>query len=366
MGPTDATDVASTTVPTLVATGRSDPATPLLVVEGLTVEFPMDQGWATVVDDVSFHVAAGESVGLVGESGSGKTVSSLALLGLTSRTGGRVKSGSIRFLGRELVRCPERELRRLRGQEIAMIFQQASRSLNPAYTVGDQISETIRRHTGLGRKAARQRAIQLLERVRIPNAAQRYRDYPHQFSGGMLQRVMIAMAVSCEPRLLIADEPTTALDVSVQASILELLEELQRETGLAIVFVSHDLAVIAEICDRVVVMYAGQAVEEASAAQLFVTPRHPYTAALLGSIPRLGVTRRLETIPGRVPPIGSNLVGCRFHPRCGFAQAGRCDEIPPPMLPTESGSLARCLRVDEIELRGIDLAEQAAVRREAP
>ena len=331
------------------------PTDRLLVVEGLTVEFPSDHGWLTVVDNASFEVGHGETVGLVGESGSGKTVSSLAVLGLTARTGGRVRAGSIRFLGDELVGCSERQMRPRRGAEIAMIFQQASRSLNPAYTVGDQISETIRQHSGAGRRAARVRAVELMDRVRIPNAEQRSGNYPHQFSGGMLQRVMIAMAISCAPRLLIADEPTTALDVSVQASILELLQELQRDSGLAIVFVSHDLAVIAEICDRVVVMYAGQVVEQAPAEQLFVSPRHPYTAGLLGSIPRLNARHRLEPIPGRVPQPDTMVPGCRFHPRCPHAEAGRCDHDAPAVIPTSEQSSARCLRSNEIQLKGIEI-----------
>ena len=335
---------------------------PLLVVEGLTVEFPSDHGWFTVVEDVSYEVGRGETVGLVGESGSGKSVSSLAVLGLTGRTGGRVSAGSVRFQGQELVGLSPRQLRPRRGREIAMIFQQASRSANPAYTVGDQIGETIRQHLGVSRREARERAVQLLDRVRIPNAQVRSRDYPHQFSGGMLQRVMIAMAVSCEPRLLIADEPTTALDVSVQASILALIQELQRDTGMAVLFVSHDLAVIAEICDRVVVMYAGQVVEQARAEHLFVTPRHPYAAGLLASIPRLGTGRRLGSIPGRVPPPGVIPPGCRFHPRCSYSVAGRCDHEVPTMVPISLNAAARCLRVDEIELRGIDVAEALAVK----
>ncbi len=334
---------------------KTTAGTPLLAVNGLTVEFPTTEGWLPVVEDVSFEVGHGETIGLVGESGSGKTVSSLAVLGLVGHQGGRITKGSIRFDGHELVGSSQREMRHRRGKEISMIFQQAVRSLNPAYTVGDQIGETLRRHLGMSRRAARQRSIELLDRVHIPDAARRVRDYPHMFSGGMLQRVMIAVAVACEPKLLFADEPTTALDVSVQATVLELLEDLQRDTGISIVFISHDLAVIAEICDRVVVMYAGQVVEQGSAEELFVHPEHPYTAGLLGSIPRLGATRRLVAIPGTVPPPGSNVSGCRFHPRCPYAMARCCEDTVPALVQLTDTASSRCLRTAEITLDGITI-----------
>ena len=290
----------------VVASARA-PASALLDVRGLAVEFPTGRGWVRVVDDVTFSISAGETFGLVGESGSGKSVTSHAILGLVTAQHGRVPTGSVTFEGRELVGASPRVMAEVRGGGIGMVFQQALRSLNPAFRVGDQIAETVRRHDGVSRGEASRRAVELLDRVHIPEAAKRARNFPHEFSGGMCQRAMIAMAIACRPRLLIADEPTTALDVTVQARILDLLRELQADTGVSILFISHDLAVIAEMCERVAVMYAGQVVEQAATAVLFRDPQHPYTAGLLNSVPRRG-QHRLEAIAGTVPHVARDAV----------------------------------------------------------
>ncbi|NKY54346.1 ABC transporter ATP-binding protein [Nocardia vermiculata] len=328
----------------------------LLRVQDLTVQFRAGRrDWLTVVDGVSFDVGAGESVALVGESGSGKTVSSLAVMGLTGNMGGRIAGGSVEFEGRDLTTLPEREWRKLRGSGMGMIFQQPIRSLNPAYTVGDQIAESVRRHLGLDRRAAMARAVEMLELVQVPRAAERVREYPHAFSGGMCQRVMIAMVMACNPRLLIADEPTTALDVTVQETILELLRDLQEQTGIGLLFITHDLAVVAELCQRVVVMYAGEVVEQGRAENLFYTPRHPYTAGLLASIPQPGLrgNRRLTAIEGRIPVAGEWPSGCRFEQRCAHAQPGLCELTHPAAdFDAEHGG-ARCLRSTELELQGV-------------
>lgn len=345
-------------IDTLVRPDRAplDPATPLLRVRDLTVQFPAGRKeWVTAVDGVSFDVAAGESVALVGESGSGKTVSSLAVMGLTSDTGGRIASGSVEFDGHDLTRVPAKRWRALRGTGMGMIFQQPVRSLNPAYTVGDQIAESVRKHLGLDRKAAMARAIEMLELVQIPRAADRVREYPHAFSGGMCQRVMIAMVMACNPRLLIADEPTTALDVTVQATILDLLRDLQEQTGVALLFVTHDLGVVAELCERVVVMYAGEVIEDGRCDDVFFHPQHPYTSGLLASIPRPGATtdRRLAAIPGRIPAAGEWPAGCHFHERCTHAVAGTCDVTHPALTETTRGRAARCHRVADLHLEGV-------------
>jgi peptide/nickel transport system ATP-binding protein len=328
----------------------------MLEVRGLSVEFPWPQGWVRVVDDVSFSIGPAETVGLVGESGSGKSVSALSILGLTRVQGGRIAGGSIRFLGRELTSMPEAELRRIRGNEIGIIFQQPIRSLNPAFTVGEQIAESVRQHRSVSRKQAWARAVEMLERVRIPRAAERAREYPHMFSGGMCQRVMIAMALACDPKLLIADEPTTALDVTIQAKILELMSELQRELGISILFISHDLAVIAQMCDRIAVMYAGQIVETAWAEDLYARPRHPYTAGLLGAIPKADGARRLATIPGVIPSMAARFPGCRFAPRCAYQVTGRCDVTLPQLSACDEGTV-RCLRATEISLAATGVAQ---------
>ncbi len=326
--------------------------TTLLQVRGLTVEFRIDDRWTPVVRDVSFDVVEGRTLGLVGESGSGKTVSAMALLGLTGATGGRIAAGSVRLDGRELVGMDPAELREVRGRELGMIFQQPMRSLNPAFTVGEQIAETVRRHLRLSRRQAWARAVELLELVRIPEPARRAKDYPHMLSGGMCQRVMIAMALACGPRVLVADEPTTALDVTVQRHVLALLRDLQEQTGIGMVFVSHDLAVIAEMCDAVAVMYAGEIVEQGDVEPVFFTPGHPYTAALLASIPRAANGQELRATPGSVPAPGAWPTGCHFAPRCAHAVPDRCDTAVPALV-GEAGQWARCVRVGELALTGV-------------
>ena len=328
---------------------------PLLRIEGLSVEFRAGRGWTRVVDDVSLSVDRAQTVGLVGESGSGKTVSALATIGLAQRIGAKVAARSIEFEGQELTALRPSAMNRLRGSRIGMIFQQPARSLDPAYTVGDQIAETIRRFGNVSRREAWRRAVEMLDRVHIADAAKRAKEYPHTFSGGMCQRVMIAMALACGPSLLIADEPTTALDVTVQARILNLLRELQQETGVAILFISHDLGVIAETCESVFVMYAGQVVEHAVAEDLYFEPQHPYTEGLLGSIPRVGQSNRLVTIAGNVPPMDQLPGGCRFHPRCPYAVAGRCDDAEPELHSVSLGHSARCVRAGELSLAGVEV-----------
>ena len=294
----------------------------LLTVDGLGVEFKTDDGVVRAVDDVSFSVAPGETLGIAGESGSGKSVTNLALMGLIPKPPGRIVGGRALFQGVDLLTMPAEQLRKVRGRKIAMIFQDPMTSLNPLLTVAEQLTEMTQLHLGHTPRQALDHAIMMLERVGIPGAAQRVHEYPHQFSGGMRQRVMIAMALSCGPDLLIADEPTTALDVTIQAQILELLNELQREQGMAIIFITHDLGVMANICKRVVVMYGGRIVEEAPVDELFARPRHPYTLGLLNSRPRIDAPRgtRLEPIPGQPPDLTNLPPGCAFHPRCKFAQ----------------------------------------------
>jgi peptide/nickel transport system ATP-binding protein len=320
----------------------------MLEVDGLTVEFPGgDGGWVPVVEDVSFSVDRGQITALVGESGSGKSVTALGILGLVPLRGGRVVAGSVRFDGRELTELNDRAWRNVRGNQIGMIFQQPVLTLNPAYTVGEQIAESVRTHLGLGRKAAWARAVDMLRRVEIADPAARAKDYPHMFSGGMCQRVMIAQALACEPELLIADEPTTALDVTIQATILELLRDLQADTNISILLITHDFGVVAEMADKIVVLYAGQVVERAEATAMLLTPRHPYTEALLGAIPT-ETTRRLTVVPGTVPTPGHIPAGCRFSPRCVHFEHGRCDTIEPPLIAVGAGRESRCVRVDEL------------------
>jgi peptide/nickel transport system ATP-binding protein len=322
----------------------SRPAPPLLEVSDLHVGFADDRGAVTeVVSGTSFSIEPGRTLGVVGESGSGKSVSALAIMRLLPRDTARI-FGSIRFEGRELTAIPEAEMRDLRGNRLAMIFQEPMTSLNPSYTVGDQIGETLVRHQGLTRQAAELAAVELLRSVRIPSAEARVHDYPHKLSGGMRQRVMIAMALACRPQLLIADEPTTALDVTIQAQILELLRQLREETGTAILLITHDLGVVAEMCDTAVVMYAGEIVEEAPTAQLFAAPEHPYTVGLIGAIPRLAERRRMLTaIPGTVPPPADMPSGCRFAPRCPFVVA-RCRSEAPPLRRIGPERSTRCWR----------------------
>jgi len=333
----------------------------LLVVEGLSVEFETEQGVHRVVENVSLHVRPGEILGLVGESGSGKTVTSLSILRLIPSPPGRIVSGSIRFDGQDLLLADFEAVRRVRGAGIAMVFQDPMSSLNPAYTVGNQLMETVLLHEDVSRADARERAIEMLTRVGIPDPESRLDQYPHEFSGGMRQRVMIAMALMCRPKLLIADEPTTALDVTVQAQILELLQDLQRETGMAVIFVTHDLGVVAGICDRVTVLYAGQVVETGEVHDLFAEPEHPYTAGLLAAMPqRHSGDGDLASIPGRVPPPDNLPAGCRFHPRCPFAVEGRCDVAAIPLELVEGKGLVRCVRHAELDLRTIVESESSS------
>jgi oligopeptide/dipeptide ABC transporter ATP-binding protein len=339
--------------PALVANARPGPAGNVLQVRDLSVEFFTDRGWVRVVDDVNLAVAPGQTMGLVGESGSGKTVTSLALMGLLDRRISRV-SGSIELLGQELIGLDEDDLADVRGSQMAMIFQEPRRSLDPAFTVGDQIAEVLRRHEGLSRRDARKRAAEMLDVVGIANAADRVNAYPHEFSGGMCQRVMLAIALACRPKLLIADEPTTALDVTVQAEMLRLMTDLQDDFDVSILFITHDLGVVAEMCDLVTVMYAGQVVEASPLYDLFERPAHPYTEGLLAAVPDAEAHGgRLLAIPGAVPAPWQWPTSCHFHPRCQHAVAGRCDVAPVPLEETADRRLVRCVRHDEIELKGV-------------
>jgi peptide/nickel transport system ATP-binding protein/oligopeptide transport system ATP-binding protein len=319
---------------------------PLLSVRDLTVTFRAEGRTQTAVDRVGFDVAAGEVLGIVGESGSGKSVTALAVMGLLPANG-RVASGEILFEGTDLLRLPARKMRDLRGRRIGMIFQEPMTSLNPVFTIGDQIVETIVHHERLGRQAARERAVDMLARVGIPSARRRLDDYPHQMSGGMRQRVMIAMALACSPRLLLADEPTTALDVTIQAQLLDLLNDLRREFGMAVVVITHNMGVIAEFADRVAVFYAGRVAEEAPVEPLFDRPAHPYTRGLLASTPRLDAdAERLVTIPGAMPNIAAPPPGCRFAPRCGV-KVEACEADRPPLVAVGDGHRAACIRAGE-------------------
>ncbi len=335
------------------AAASSPPGEPLLRVEDLRVEFPTEDGVVHAVDGVTYEVHSGRTLGIVGESGSGKTVSSLTTLGLTRRQGARV-SGRILFEGQDLVTLPEDELRAIRGDDIAMIFQDPLSSLHPLYTVGRQLTEAVRAHRDVSKAQARERAIELLGLVGIPDPARRVDEYPHEFSGGMRQRAMIAMALANEPKLLIADEPTTALDVTVQAQILALMERLQRELGMAIVIITHDLGVVAEMADDIAVMYAGRIVETASAARMFAAPEHPYTWGLLKSIPTLYGPREedLFPIPGTPPSLISPPSGCHFHPRCPYVQPDHT-RVDPQLQPLgdEPGHHVACLLESDVRRR---------------
>jgi len=315
----------------------------LLEVRELRAYFAAEGGEVRAVDGVSFALAPGRTLGIVGESGSGKTVTALSILGLVPKPG-RVAGGEVLFEGVDLMRLDEAALSERRGNEIAMIFQEPMTSLNPAFTIGDQIAETILRHKGGSRREAAARAVAMLDRVHIPAPERRAQDYPHRLSGGMRQRAMIAMALACGPKLLIADEPTTALDVTIQAQILDLMRELGAATGTAIMLITHDLGVIAELAHEVIVMYAGRVVERASVEAIFATPQHPYTIGLLGSIPRLdGTGKRLAAIEGAVPNPAALPQGCRFHPRCPFAIA-ECRAQEPPLAEVVRGQFAACWR----------------------
>ncbi|MEE9250318.1 MAG: ABC transporter ATP-binding protein [Alphaproteobacteria bacterium] len=314
----------------------------LLEVRGLKTYFERGGDIHRAVDGVSFSLRRGRTLGIVGESGAGKSVTALTIMGLVPQPPGRIVGGEIRFEDTDLLRLGQREMRELRGDEISMIFQEPMTSLNPAFTVGNQIVEGIIRHRGMTRRAARAHAIDMLHRVRIPSPEERLDQYPHQLSGGMRQRAMIAMALACDPKLLIADEPTTALDVTIQAQILDLMRILREETGTSIILITHDLGVVAEIADDVIVMYAGKVVECADVETLFSDPQHPYTLGLLSSIPQLDQDqKRLPVIDGTVPNPAEMPSGCRFHPRCPFADE-QCRSSEPPLRETEVGHTVAC------------------------
>jgi dipeptide transport system ATP-binding protein len=313
---------------------------PLLEIENLRVEFPTSSGLLKAVDGISLTLDEGEILGVVGESGSGKSVTMLALMGLVAYPG-KITADKLRYDGRDLLAMSDRERRHLTGKDIAMIFQEPSTSLNPCFTIGFQIIETLKKHEGMDTKTARRRTIELLEQVGIPAPESRMKAFPHQLSGGMNQRVMIAMAIACNPRLLIADEPTTALDVTIQAQILDLLVSLQRERGMALVLITHNMGVVAETAQRIMVMYAGQIMEERSVASLFAAPQHPYSAALLSALPeRSEGMSRLATIPGMVPGLHDRPKGCLFSPRCAYA-TDHSRQVQPELRKWQDGQI-RC------------------------
>jgi oligopeptide/dipeptide ABC transporter ATP-binding protein len=332
---------------------------PLLQVRSLQTHFFTDDGVVKAVEDVSFTLLPRETLAIVGESGSGKSVTSLSIMRLIPNPPGRIVGGEILFRVRDgrivdLAQMPARAMRKLRGADIAMIFQEPMTSLDPVFTIGDQIAEAVSLHLGLDRAGAMKRALEMLELVEIPAARQRIREYPHQLSGGMRQRVMIALALSCNPSLLIADEPTTALDVTIQAQILALLDKLRHDIGMAVLFITHNLGVVAEIADRVVVMYSGRVVEEGEVHQLFKAPRHPYTRGLLACLPRRALddetatrSRRLNAIPGQVASPLDPLPGCAFAPRCTLALS-ECTAAMPPLAVLESGQRTRCIRWSDV------------------
>ena len=334
----------------------------LLEVVDLRTHFTTDDGEFPAVDGVSFSVDAGRTLAIVGESGCGKSVTSLSIMGLVPSPPGHIRGGSIKFEGRELVGAPAREMQDLRGNGMAMIFQEPMSSLNPAFTIGEQIVEGLLRHRRITRAQAVEQALVALRKVRIPAPEQRFHDYPHKLSGGMRQRAMIAMALACEPRLLIADEPTTALDVTIQAQILELMRTLQSETGTAVILITHDLGVVAEVADEVVVMYAGRVVERAPVQQLFDHPQHPYTVGLLGSIPRLDLERgRLASIEGQVPSPLRRPAGCKFADRCPFV-IDKCRAEDPPLRDVGAQHQSACWRapLDPEQLMAEPVAEVVA------
>jgi len=336
------------------ATPRPD--APLLEVDDLRTYFDTLSGTVRSVDGISYTVNAGQTLGVVGESGCGKSVTALSILRLIPRPPGRFAGGQVRYRGTDLLKLSEREMRDIRGNRISMIFQEPMTSLNPVLTVGRQIAETVRLHQGATPREAMERAAEMLRVVQIPEPARRVAEYPHQLSGGMRQRVMIALALACKPELLIADEPTTALDVTIQAQILDLLKRLQQEMGMGVVLITHDLGVVAESCDRVVVMYAGRKVEEADVADLFDHPMHPYTRALMLSMPSMNThSRRLAEIPGMVPAPHELGRGCAFAARCPHAQA-RCRAETPTLATQGNGHVVACFAVEENRLPAIEEA----------
>ena len=326
---------------------------PVLQVKDLHVEFHTDDGIVRAVGGVSFGVEAGKTLGIVGESGSGKSVTNLAVMGLVPQPPGRVTGGTAHYDGRDLLRMSLADISAIRGNRLAMIFQDPMTALNPFLTVERQLSEVTQRHLGHDRSTARGHAIEMLERVGIPGASQRIDEYPHQFSGGMRQRVMIAMALACKPDVLIADEPTTALDVTIQAQILDLMKELQRDEGTAIVLITHDLGLVANMCDRVVVMYGGKIVEESATEHLFAHPRHPYTVGLLESVPRVdeALDSRLRAIEGQPPDPAHLPAGCAFQPRCDWCLDRCAEEIPALITDADGAQLACFVNVDEAPRR---------------
>ena len=325
---------------------RLAPNGSLLQIKGLKTWFDTDDGLVHAVDGVDLAISRGETVSVVGESGCGKTVTALSVLKLIAMPPGRIVDGQILWQGRDLVPLDAGEMNRIRASEIAIVFQEPMTSLNPVYTIGDQIAEVIELHQGLSRRTALDRAIEMLSLVQIPNPKRRIGDYPHHFSGGMRQRVMIAMALSCNPKLLIADEPTTALDVTIQAQILDLLQDMKSRFGMSIMLITHAMGVVAEVAQRVAVMYAGKVVEEAPVARLFANPRHPYTQGLIRSIPRIDLAaerkKRLEVVPKLIDPPA----GCRFAPRCRFA-VDECRLAQPELREIEKGHRVACIRIEE-------------------
>ncbi len=324
---------------------------PLLDIRGLKTHFKTDDGWLHAVDGVDLALDAGETVCVVGESGCGKSVTAKTVMKLIDMPPGKIVAGQVLWKGRDLVPLGAADMQKIRAKEIAIVFQEPMTSLNPVYTVGEQIAESVRLHEGASRKQAMERAVEMLKLVGIPTPDKRVRDYPHQFSGGMRQRVMIAIALACNPQLLIADEPTTALDVTIQAQILDLMAELKDRLGMAILLITHAMGVVAEVAQRVVVMYAGQVVEEAPVASLFARPRHPYTQGLIRSIPRIDTAAlhkaRLETIPGTVPKLIAPAPGCRFADRCRHAQA-ECRASTPPLREVAPGHKVACFLAEQI------------------
>jgi peptide/nickel transport system ATP-binding protein len=318
----------------------------LLEIKGLKTHFATDDGWVHAVDGVDLHIDKGETLGVVGESGCGKSVTAMTVMKLLPMPHGRIVAGQVLWQGRDPIPLPADAMRAIRAKEIAMVFQEPMTSLNPVYTVGEQVAEVLRLHEGFGRKAALDRAAEMLTLVHIPNAQRRIHDYPHQFSGGMRQRVMIAMALACNPKLLIADEPTTALDVTIQAQILDLLNELKDKIGMSVMLITHAMGVVAETAQRVVVMYAGKVIEEAPVRELFARPRHPYTQGLIRSIPRIDTAAvrktRLEAIKGTVPGLLNPAPGCRFAPRCRLAKP-ECTAETPALREIAPGHKAACI-----------------------
>jgi oligopeptide/dipeptide ABC transporter ATP-binding protein len=320
----------------------------LLELRGLTTAFQSARGEISAIEDISFELNAGEILGIVGESGSGKSVTALTIMGLLPQPPARIAAGSVRFAGEELTTASPNRMEKIRGAGISMVFQEPMTSLNPVFTIGEQIMETVRAHERMSASAQRERAIEMLDRVGIPSATARLNDYPHQLSGGQRQRVMIAMSLACRPKLLIADEPTTALDVTIQAQVLDLLMDLRDELGMAIMIITHNMGVIAEVADRVLVMYAGRIVEQSPAADLFDAPQHPYTKGLLACVPTLQQDRhRLIAIPGSLPEPARRPPGCRFAPRCTYRIEACRTAIPPLVMQREDRAVA-CIRADEL------------------